>query len=145
MVDSEDVRRPLGLTLLTGLYFFFFLVSVSTFGNPYPFLGTIYTETWAKALVFVDSLMCLYLFLGAMKRQLLTWYLLIAYNLFQVANTIVNLTFIKPQEVESLLGSRIQPETMWVNNIAASLAILLLTQFIYRHKSYFTNNRKYLF
>jgi hypothetical protein len=145
MVDSDELRRPLGLTLLTGLYFFFFLVSISTFGNPYPFLGTIYTDIWAKVLVFADSLMCLYLFLGTMKRQLLTWYFLIAYNLFQVVNTIINLTFIKPQEVESLLGARIQPETMWINNIAAALAILLLTQFIYRHKNYFTNSHKYLF
>ncbi|WP_243373506.1 hypothetical protein [Geotalea sp. SG265] len=145
MVDSDELRRPLGLTLLTGLYFFFFLVSVSTFGNPYPFLGGIYTDTPAKMLVFADSLMCLYLFLGTMKRQLLTWYMLILYNLFQVANTIINLTFIKPQEVETLLGSRVQPEAMWANNIAASLAILLLTQFIYRHKHYFTNKHKYLF
>jgi hypothetical protein len=31
------------------------------------------------------------------------------------------------------------------NNIAAALALLLLTQFIYRHKHYFTNRQKYLF
>lgn len=145
MVDSEELRRPLGLTLLTGLYFFFFLVSVSTFGNPYPFFGDICTDTPAKVLVFIDSLLCLYLFLGTMKRQLLTWYMLMLYNLFQVANTIVNLTLIKPQEIEKLIGSRVQLESLWTNNIAASLAILLLTQFIYRHKHYFTNRHKYLF
>ena len=34
---------------------------------------------------------------------------------------------------------------MVTNNIAASLAILLLSQFIYRHKHYFTNREKFLF
>jgi hypothetical protein len=147
MTDAEDneLRRPLGLTLLTGLYLFFFLVSVSTFGNPFPFMGRIYTGMPAKVLVFADCLVCLYLFLGIMKRQLLTWYLLIGYNLFEVCNTIVNLNYISLGELERVIGARVQKDALWVNNIASALAILLLTQFIYRHKDYFTNRRKYLF
>lgn len=147
MTDAEDneLRRPLGLTLLTGLYLFFFLVSASTFGNPFPFMGRIYTGMPAKVLVFVDCLVCLYLFLGIMKRQLLTWYLLIGYNLFEVCNTIVNLNYISMGELERVIGARVQKDALWVNNIASALAILLLTQFIYRHKDYFTNRRKYLF
>lgn len=143
--DDNEIRRPLGLVLLTGLYFFFLLVSVSTFGNPFPFMGKIYLNGPAKVLVFVDSLICLYLFLGLMNRQLLTWHLLIAYNLFEVCNTIVNLSFIPVSELEKVLGSRINQETLITNNIAGALAILLLTQYIYRHKSFFTNERKYLF
>lgn len=147
MTETEDneIRRPLGLTLLTGLYLFFFLVSASTFGNPFPFMGKIYQQNPAKLLVFIDSLMCLYLFLGLMKRQVLTWYLLLAYNLFEIGNTIVNLSFISTHELEKIVGARINQETLIINNIAGALAILLLTQFIYRHKHYFTNRRKYLF
>lgn len=145
MTDEHDERRPLGLVLLTGLYLFFFVVTVSTYGSPFPFLGRIYLGTVAKALIFVDSLVCLYLFLGLMKRQCMTWYLLICYNLFEVINTIVNLTFITPAELERVIGERIDQEALMVNNIASALAILLLTQYIYRHKHYFTNSRKYLF
>ncbi len=143
--DENEVRRPLGLNLLAGLYLFFFLVSSSTFGNPFPFFGHIHEGTWAKVLVFADSLVCLYLFLGTMKRQLLTWYLLLGYNLFEILNTIVNLTYISRTELEKVLGARVHPEALLVNNIAAALAILLLTQFIYRHKDYFTNRENYLF
>lgn len=143
--DENELRRPLGLNLLAGLYLFFFLVSSSTFGNPFPFLGHIYEGGPAKALVLVDSLLCLYLFLGIMKRQLLTWYLLLGYNLFEILNTIVNLSFISRTELERVLGARIAQETLLFNNIAAALAILLLSQFIYRHKHYFTNREKYLF
>jgi hypothetical protein len=147
MTDAEDheARRPFGLTLLTGLYLFFFLLSISTYGNPFPFLGSIYQGTAAKVLVFADSLICIYLFIGIFKRQTLTWYLLLAYNLFEIANTIVNVTFITPQEIEKLLGINVDQHALAVNNIAAALAILLLSQFIWRSKKYFNNPDKFLF
>jgi len=143
--EENEIRRPFGLTLLTGLYLFFFMLSASTYGNPFPFMGKIYTATPAKILVFIDSLICVYLCLGIYKRQLLTWYLLIAYNLFEIVNTIVNLSFIKPVDIEKLVGTSVDQSALTVNNIAAALAILLLTQFIYRHRSYFNNRQKYLF
>jgi hypothetical protein len=147
MTDTEEheLRRPLGLSLLTGLYLFFFLVSASTFGNPFPFLGHIYDGHAARLLVFADSLVCLYLFLGILKRQLMTWYFLIGYNLFEVVNTIINLSFINNAALEKVIGERVNGEALLVNNIAAALAMLLLTQYIYRHKHYFTNRQKYLF
>ena len=144
-IEEHGLRRPLGLSLLTGLYLFLFLVSASTFGNPFPFLGHIYDGNAARVLVFADSLVCLYLFLGTMKRQLLTWYLLIGYNLFEILNTVINLNFITRAELEKIVGERVNGEALFINNIAAALAMLLLTQYIYRHKHYFTNRQKYLF
>jgi hypothetical protein len=147
MTDAEDheARRPFGLTLLTGLYLFFFLLSISTYGNPFPFMGNIYQGAAAKILVFADSLVCIYLFIGICKRQALTWYFLLAYNLYEIVNTIVNLTFITPLEIEKLLGKTVDQHALAVNNIAAALAILLLSQFIYRSKKYFNNTEKFLF
>ena len=144
-LDEHDGRRPLGLTLLTGLYAFFFLVTFSTVGHPFPFMGTIYTGTAAQTLVFIDSLICLYLVIGLVKRQLLTWFLLIGYNLFEIGNTIVNLSLITPAELERVAGETINQEALFVNNLIVALTILLLTQFIYRHKGYFTNRRLLLF
>ena len=145
--DEIDERRPLGLVLLTGLYLFFFLVSVSTYGNPFPFMGTIYQGTAAHVLVFVDCLICLYLFLGLVKRQLVSWYVLLGYNLLEIVNTLVNLSQITPAELEKVLGpgTRIQQEALMLNNIVAALGILLLSQYIYRHKDFFTNRQLYLF
>jgi hypothetical protein len=142
---DHEVRRPFGLTLLAGLYLFFFMLSISTYGNPFPFMGSIYQDSAAKVLVFFDSMICIYLLIGISKRQVLTWYLLLAYNLFEIANTVVNLTFIKPKDVEKLIGSAIDQKALIINNIAAALAILLLSQFIYRSKKYFNNPDKFLF
>ena len=144
-VEENEEKRPFGLTLLTGLYLFFFILSLSTYGNPFPFMGRIYQDLPAKVLVFFDSLICIYLFIGIGKRQLLTWYLLLSYNLFEIINTIVNLFLITPKDVEKIVGHQVDQEGLVVNNIAAALAILLLTQFIYRSRRYFNNRSKFLF
>ena len=49
---DDTSRRPLGLVLLGGLYLFFFLLTMSTFGHPFPFMGTILQGKPAEALVF---------------------------------------------------------------------------------------------
>jgi hypothetical protein len=147
VIDAEDheTRRPFGLTLLTGLYLFFFLLTISAYGNPFPFMGNIYQHTPAKVLVFFDSLICIYLFIGICKRQTLTWYFLLCYNLFEIINTMVNLTYITPQEIATLIGTSVDRNALVINNIASALAILLLSQFIYRNKGYFNNSDKFLF
>jgi hypothetical protein len=145
-IDSEDEqKRPTGLILLGGLYLFFFMLTISTFGHPFPFMGRIFLGKPAEILVFIDSMICLYLFLGVMKRQNLTWYLLIVYNCFEIINTLVNLKFITAAEVEKIAGQPVDPQGLLANNISVVVAIVLLTLFIYRHRVYFSNRSKYLF
>lgn len=143
--QNSDSHRPLGLVLLGGLYLFFFLLTMSTFGHPFPFMGTILQGKPAEALVFVDSIICLYLFLGLMKRQRLTWYLLITYNCFEIANTLTNLMFISAADVEKIAGQPVDPQGLLVNNISVVVAIVLLTIFICRHREFFNNRSNYLF
>jgi len=143
--EDNELRRPFALNLLTGLYLFFCLLSISTYGSPFPFMGSIFQDTGAKILVFFDSLICIYLFIGICRRQTLTWYLLLGYNFLEIINTIVNLTYIKPEDIEKLVGTTVERNSLIVNNIAAALAILLLSQFIYRNRRYFNNPDKFLF
>jgi hypothetical protein len=142
---DDDQKRPAGLILLGGLYLFFFMLTISTFGNPFPFMGRIFLGRPAEILVFIDSMICLYLFLGVMKCQHLTWYLLIGYNCFEIINTLVNLKFITTAEVEKIAGQPVDPQGLLANNISVVVAIVLLTVFIYRHRVYFCNRSKYLF
>ncbi len=143
--DEHEQRRPLGMVLLGGLYLFFFLLTVSTFGHPFPFFGTIYQGRAAEILVFVDSLICLYLFLGLMKRQNLTWYLLLGYNAFELANTLTNLLYITSSDLEKIVGDKVDSQGIITSNISVMVAILLLSGFVYRHREYFTNRSWYLF
>lgn len=145
-IDHENEhRRPLGMVLLGGLYLFFFMLTMSTFGHPFPFLGAIHLGRMAEALVFIDSMICLYLFLGIMKQQTMTWYLLIGYNTFEVINTLVNLRFIHAADLEKIAGQPVDPQGLAINNISVIVAIILLTAFIYKHRECFSNRSKYLF
>jgi len=145
-IDSDDdQRRPLGLTLIGGLYLFFFMLTMSTFGHPFPFMGTILLGRAAETVVFVDSMICLYLFLGVMKRQNLTWYILLIYNCFEIINTFINLQFINAAEVEKIAGRPVDPQGLVINNLSVVVAIILLTIFIYRHREDFSNRSNYLF
>jgi len=143
--NDNEQRRPLAIVLLGGLYLFFFLLTMSTFGHPFPFMGRVMQGRPAEVLVFIDSMICLYLFLGLMKRQRLTWYLLIAYNSFEIANTLINLKFISAAEVEKIAGQPVDPQGLLVNNVSVVVAVILLTVFIYRHRNYFDNRSNYLF
>ena len=143
--NEQELRRPLGITLLGGLYLFFFMLTVSSYGQPIPFFGVIYHGKPAGILVFFDSLICLYLFLGLMKRQNLTWYLLIGYNVFELVNTVTNLLLITPAELEKVVGEKVDSSGLLASNISVTVAILLISIFIYRHRTYFTNRSKYLF
>jgi hypothetical protein len=144
-IEEDELRRPLGIVLLGGLYLFFFMLTMSTFGHPFPFMGSIHQGKVADALVFIDSMMCLYLFLGLMKRQKLTWYLLIGYNAFEIINTLVNLRLITAAELEKVAGQPVNPQALAINNFSVIVALILLTAFVYRHREYFTNRSKYLF
>jgi hypothetical protein len=143
--DEHEFRRPLGMTLIGGLYLFFFMLTVSSYGHPLPFFGTIYQGTPANALVFADSLICLYLFLGVMKRQRLTWHLLLGYNAFEVVNTLTNLLGITTAQLEKIVGEKVDPNGLLVSNASVIVAVILLSAFIFRHRAFFTNRSRYLF
>jgi hypothetical protein len=143
--NDQEQQRPLGMTLLAGLYLFFFLLTVSSFGQPYPLLGALYQGRSAEALVFVDSLLCLYLFLGVVKRQHLTWYLLLGYNLFELVNTICNLVSISSAELGAVVGETVDQQEMLTGNLTVIVFILLLSAVIIRHRSAFINLSRYLF
>jgi hypothetical protein len=143
--DEQEQSRPLGLLLLTGLYLFFFFLGLTTVGSPYPLFGTILSGPMARIAAIVDTIWLLYLVLGLMKRQYLTWYLLMLYNLVQVVNVVVNLNYLNRQELESIVGHPVDPAALMNSNVAAALAMLLVTQYIYRHRHFFSNRQLLLF
>jgi hypothetical protein len=80
-----------------------------------------------------------------MKRQSLTWYLLLGYNAFEVANTLTNLLVITSADLEKIVGEKVDPAGLLTSNISVIVAIILLSGFIFRQRSFFTNRSKYLF
>jgi len=102
-------------------------------------------DTAARVFIAVNSLCCLYLFLGLWQRQRLTWYLLLGYNLFEIANTLVTLVWLPRQELERVQGMPVDPHALVITNLATVAAIAWVSHLIYRRRELFTNRSPYLF
>ena len=143
--DEEQEPRSRVLVMLTGLYFFLLLLNFGSYGHPIALFGNIVDGTSAKIFTGINTIVCLYLFMGLWQRQHLTWYLLLGYNLFEIMNTIVSLFMISRTELEKVQGTPIDPVWLVVNNLATVGAILWVSSVIYRNRIQFTNRSLYLF
>lgn len=140
-----EARRPLALSLLAGVYLLSLLLSASAYGNPVPFMGTFRTGIAADCLVFADSLISLYLVIGIMKRQRLTVWLIIAYNLLDICNASLNLALISLNEYARFSEVTVSEDAVLFNTVAASGILLLISVYVFRNRRHFTNTSPYLF
>ncbi len=144
--DTEEYRpRSQAMVMLTGLYLFLLLMTVMSYGQPVPLFGVLLEGQAARIFIVVDSLVCLHLFLGLLKRQVLTWRLLLLYNAYEVLNTLVNLWLVPHKELERILERTIDPNGMVFSNLVTVAIILFVTRVVWKQRYQFTNRSPYLF
>ena len=144
--DSDEYRsRSQAMIMLTGLYLFLLLMTVMSYGQPVPLFGRLLEGSAAKIFIVVDSLVCLHLFLGLLKRQLFTWRLLLFYNGYEVLNTLVNLWLVPHKELERLLERQIDPNAMLTSNLVTVAVVLWISRVIWKQREQFYNRSPYLF
>ncbi|MBJ6750638.1 hypothetical protein [Geomonas anaerohicana] len=144
-MPDESGRRPASLWPLVLLTSFSLLLCFSSYGNPFPFMGTLYQGGTAQRFVFGDSLISLYLLLGVLKRQRLTVWLLIGYNLLDICNAWVNLTLIPAAEYARLADAPVPEGDLLSSTLLASIALILMNIYIFRVRREFDNPSPYLF
>lgn len=142
---GEYQPRSQALVMLTGLYLFLLLMTIMSYGQPVPLFGQLLEGTAARIFIVVDSLVCLHLFLGLWKRQLLTWRLLLVYNGYEVLNTLINLWLVPHKELERLLERQIDPSAMLLSNLMTVGIVAWITWVIWKQRPQFTNRSPYLF
>lgn len=138
-------RRPASLWPLVLLTLFSLLLSFGSYGNPFPFMGTLYQGVMAQRFVYADSLITLYLLIGVLKRQRLTVWLLICYNLFDICNAWVNLSLIPAAEYARLADGPVPEGDLLTSTLFASIALMLMNLYIFRIRREFDNRSPYLF
>ena len=144
-MSNDEPGRPFGLTLLAAAYFSFLLLTASTYGDPFPFMGRFYTGRPAEALVLADSLISLYLCLGILKQQRLTVWLLLGYNLLDIANACVNLALIPAADYARLAQVAVPEDELRLNTFVAATVLMLLNAYVLRNRRHFVNRSPYLF
>lgn len=142
---EEQQPRPQALIMLTGLYLFLLLMSAGSYGQPIAFFGQILEGRTAQTFIIINTIYCLHLFLGLWQRQRLTWYLLLAYNLFEILNTLATLVWLPRQELERIQGAPVDPHWLVINNLATVAAVAWVSSLIYRRRDLFGNRSPYLF
>ena len=144
-MSAESARPPLALLAIAAVYLFSLLLAVSNYGYPFPFMGSCYTGGAADCIVFGDSMISLYFIIGILKRQRLTLWLLIAYNLLDVGNALVNLALLSPAQYASLAEAPIPEGELRLNVMVAALLLMLLNLYVFANRRHFNNRSPYLF
>lgn len=141
--NLQKGHRP--LVLVTGLYFFLFLMTATSYGQPVPLFGKVLKGDTAAVFIAIDSLVCLYIFIGLWKRQLFTWYLLISYNLFEIMNTLLTLWLLPHSEIEQVIGRPVDSTGLVITNLVTVALVVWVTSRVFNLKTQFTNRSPYLF
>lgn len=144
-MSIEAQRRPFALFPLAAVYLFSLLLAASNYGSPFPFMGSFYPGRVGEWLVFADSMISLYLVVGILKRQRLTLWLLIGYNLLDICNAGVNLALLPVGEYARLAGTPIPEDELLFSTLAAALVLMLLNVHAFRKRRHFNNRSPFLF
>ncbi|MBV5323542.1 hypothetical protein JZU51_02120, partial [bacterium] len=124
---------------------FLLIMTILSYGQPVPLFGQMLEGRSAQIFIVLDSLVCLYLFLGLWQRQRLTWHLLMIYNGYEVLNTLTNLWLVPRKELERILERSVDPSGMLLSNLVTVGLILWVTWMIRQQRDQFTNHSPYLF
>lgn len=132
------------LVPLVGVYLLSMLITLSHLGDPFPFMGKIYSGDDSEALIFAGSIISLYLIVGILKRQRLTLWLLIAYNFLESINGLSNLLLLPLQQITTASGAIVPDYHYRINAFSVFVLFLLLNVFLYFNRDRFDNKSIYL-
>ena len=129
---------------LIGVYIFSILITLSDLGEPFPFMGKLYSGDDSESMIFADCIFSLYLIIGILKRQRLTLWLLITYNFVVSFNGIANLFLLPIQKITTISGAIVPDYHYRLNAFCVFVLFLLLNVFLYLNRRYFDNKSIYL-
>lgn len=144
LVVSEERRGSLVLAPLVGVYLLSSLITLSHLGKPFPFMGKFYLGDSSESLIFIDCIVSLYLMLGILKRQRLTFWLLIPYNFLASCNGAANLLLLPVQHVATASGAMVPDYHYRLVAFGVLVLFLLLNVFLYFNRRHFDNTSIYL-
>jgi hypothetical protein len=144
VIVSEERKRHFVLAPLVGVYLLFMFIVLSDLGEPFPFMGKLYSGDTSESLIFADCVISLYLIVGILKRQRLTLWLLIAYNFVVSFNGMANLLLLPVQQFATTSGAMAPDYHYRLNAFLVFVLFLLLNVFLYINRRHFDNKSIYL-
>ena len=141
---SEEKRSHFVMAPLIGVYLLSLLITLSDLGEPFPFMGKLYSGDDSESWILAGGFISLYLIVGILKRQRLTLWLLIAYNFLHSFNGIANLLLLPVQHVTTVSGATVPDYHYRLNSFWVFALFLLLNVFLFIYRRHFDNKSIYL-
>jgi hypothetical protein len=141
---ADERKGSLVLVPLVGVYVLCLLLTLSHLGDPFPFMGKLYSGDASESYIFVDSIVSVYLIFGILKRQRLTLWLLIAYNFVKSLSGLANLLLLPVQHIANSSGLMVPDYEYRLNAFWVMALFLLLNVFLYFNRRNFDNESPYL-
>ncbi|HJV66675.1 MAG TPA: hypothetical protein VJ550_13135 [Geomonas sp.] len=143
-IAADEKKGSLALVPLVGVYLFCLLITFSHLGEPFPFMGELYPGESSEKFAFLDCILILYLMVGILKRQTLTLWLLIGYNVVKSFSEIANLLLLPVQQTVTAAGTLVPDYHYRLNAFCMAVVFLLLNVFLYINRRHFDNKSVYL-
>jgi hypothetical protein len=140
---ATEKKRNFVLIPLVGVYLLSMLITLSHLGEPVPYFGKEYTGDAAESIVFVNSVVSLYLIFGILKRQRLTFWLLMVCNFIHSFNGMANLLLLPVQHIHTV-GGLVPDYDYRLTSFWVFLLFMLLNVFLYFNRHHFDNKSVYL-
>lgn len=129
---------------LVGVYLLSMLINLSHLGGPLPYFGKEYTADASESIIFLNSIILLYLILGILKRQRLTLWLLMLYNFFHSLDGLSNLLLLPVQHIVTASGAIVPDYDYRLNAFWVFFLFLILNVILYFNRDHFDNKSVYL-
>jgi hypothetical protein len=137
-------RRPASW-LLFAYYGFLLLSTALAYGVPYPLFGILLPGVTARIAVVLDCLVLVHILVGVWKGQRLTWYLIFAYNGFNLASLGLSLAVLSPADLAPLVGEISSLRSFYVGVAVSAAAMAAITYHAFRRRPRFQDVNPFLF
>ncbi len=130
---------------LCAYYGFLLITTALSYGHPYPLFGWMLSGVAARVAIVADCLLLLHIVVGVWKAQRLSWYLLVGYNVFELASLAASLLFLEPAAFASLVGDGFSTGSFYAGALIEGAAMAVITLYAFRRRDVFWNTNPYLF
>ncbi|MBJ6727359.1 hypothetical protein [Geomesophilobacter sediminis] len=144
VVVSERKRKTYVVAPLVGVYLLSMAFNLSQLGEPLAFMGAEYSAEASESIIFVNSIISLYLIVGILKRQQITLWLLMVFNFLHSLNGLSNLLMLPVKHIPAVSGGMAAVYEYRLNSFWVFFLFLLLNVILYFNRQQFDNKSFYL-
>lgn len=144
-MEEQEVRRlPFSLAIISVFYGFMAFMSILGSSEQYILFGYILPPLYSKIVIACETATLIYLSLGIYKKQIIARKILIAYNIFAIADILFSLLLVNKEKLIAILKDASALEDYATINLVFCTLLFIILRYVQMRRDYFDNDNKYL-